>query len=208
MVKFTLITLLSLAVGVYSQGATVNTPTGVVECQPTQFTWTGGVAPYFLTLVAPGSPGTVLEDLGTQSGTSFTWTANLAANTAFVVAVKDSTGVQNFSGDATVGAGTSTCPSSSAAAGAVSTTSAGGATNATSVSTALSSATSSASSLIASITAKAASATSSVASKLSSASSSASVATSSSKPNSAHGILVPSTLVSGLLILTLAYFSV
>ncbi|KAG2741009.1 hypothetical protein P692DRAFT_20880446 [Suillus brevipes Sb2] len=85
-------------------GLTINTPANVVECQPILFSWTGGQAPYYLTLV-PGmssragnqwphlraiiftpqqSSGDIFEQIKsfpTQTGTSYTWNVDLQANT-------------------------------------------------------------------------------------------------------------------------------
>ncbi|EPQ54064.1 hypothetical protein GLOTRDRAFT_139471 [Gloeophyllum trabeum ATCC 11539] len=88
-------------------GLTVNTPTNVVACQPIQFTWADGTAPYFLSLVPGGQPSaTAIQQFPTQQGTSFSWSqVTLAPNTAFTIVLKDSTGAQAFSDIVTVQSG-------------------------------------------------------------------------------------------------------
>jgi len=107
MLVFAAFTLLSLALGALAQ-VTVNTPVGVVQCQPTQFTWSGGVAPYFLTFVVAGNPGDVVETIAQpQTTTTYMWIADLPVG-SYSLAVKDSTGAQGFSGAINVAAGTVT----------------------------------------------------------------------------------------------------
>ncbi|KZT22366.1 hypothetical protein NEOLEDRAFT_1138033 [Neolentinus lepideus HHB14362 ss-1] len=118
-------------------GLTVNTPTGVVECEPIQFTWTDGTAPYFLSLVPGGQPSAAaIEQFPTQQGTSYTWSAvNLQANTQFTVVLKDSTGTQAFSDIVTVQSGSTSClngSSSVAASGSSTAASSGSSTSAAS----------------------------------------------------------------------------
>lgn len=86
---------------------TVNSPTNVVECEPFQFTWSGGTPPYFLSLI-PATGQNPIKQFPQTSGTTFTWLVDLQANTNFNCALKDSTGTQAFSGQATIIAGTNT----------------------------------------------------------------------------------------------------
>jgi hypothetical protein len=88
-------------------GLTVNSPSNVVECEPFQFTWSGGTPPYFLSLI-PATDQNPIKQFPQQTGTSFTWLVDLQANTNFNAALKDSTGTQVFSGQATIIAGSST----------------------------------------------------------------------------------------------------
>ncbi|KAH9823551.1 secreted protein [Melampsora americana] len=89
--------------GATAQSVMVNTPTSVVQCLPVQLSWSGGQPPYFLSLIPGGQPsGTPLEDLGQQTGTSYSWKADLPANTAVTVQIRDSTGVLNYSDQFTV----------------------------------------------------------------------------------------------------------
>ncbi|KAG2744688.1 hypothetical protein P692DRAFT_20955394 [Suillus brevipes Sb2] len=76
-------------------GLTINTPANVVECQPILFSWTGGQAPYYLTLVPGGqSMASPIKSFPTQTGTSYTWNVDLQANTILWVTL------HGFLGDA------------------------------------------------------------------------------------------------------------
>ncbi|THU98470.1 hypothetical protein K435DRAFT_777455 [Dendrothele bispora CBS 962.96] len=70
----------------------INTPARLVEGQSALLTWSGGVAPYELSVQAGNAPGTTLEDLGKQDGTSFTWQVDIAAGTSVAIEVADSAG--------------------------------------------------------------------------------------------------------------------
>ncbi|CCM04303.1 uncharacterized protein FIBRA_06474 [Fibroporia radiculosa] len=113
---------------------TVNTiTTGVTECQPVLFTWSGGEAPYYLSLV-PGksTSSTPLRNFGEQQGTSYTWDVDAANGTQFTTVLKDSTGAIAFSDEQTVQSGTnSSCVVAAAAPSTSSseTTSEGSSTN-------------------------------------------------------------------------------
>ncbi|KAF7796639.1 hypothetical protein EIP86_007821 [Pleurotus ostreatoroseus] len=86
---------------------TINTLTGVVQCQPVKLTWSGGTPPYFLSLVPANQPAAnPLEQFPVQQGTDLTWDVNLPAGTSFTTVIKDSTGQPNYSSEQTVEAGT------------------------------------------------------------------------------------------------------
>ncbi|KAH9838431.1 uncharacterized protein C8Q71DRAFT_856382 [Rhodofomes roseus] len=109
-------------------GLTINTiTTGVQECEPVLFSWSGGTAPYFLSLV-PNKDTTAapIKNFGQITGTSMTWTVDLGQGTSFTNVIKDSTGATAFSDEQTVtsGGGTS-CANTSVteSAGAVGTAS-------------------------------------------------------------------------------------
>lgn len=90
-------------------GLTINTPSNVVECQPILFSWSGGQAPYYLTLVPGGqSMASPIKSFATQTGTSYTWNVDLQANTIFNIALKDSTGATAYSDIVTILAGSDT----------------------------------------------------------------------------------------------------
>ncbi|KAG1870601.1 hypothetical protein DFJ58DRAFT_763737 [Suillus subalutaceus] len=90
-------------------GLTVNTPADVVECQPVLFSWSGGVPPYYLTLVPGGqSMASPIKSFPTQTGTSYTWNVDLQANTIFNIALKDSTGTTAYSDIVTIMSGSDT----------------------------------------------------------------------------------------------------
>ncbi|KAH9063843.1 hypothetical protein EDB87DRAFT_1600655 [Lactarius vividus] len=96
--------------GASAQSLTVNTPLNVVVCQPLQISWTGGTAPYFLSVhpgAAPNDPA--LADFGTQQGTSFIWTAvNFPSGTSLDITLRDSSGLTSQSAPFTVQTGTDT----------------------------------------------------------------------------------------------------
>jgi len=97
--------LLTLASNV--MGLTINSPTGVAECEPLQFTWTTGTPPYFLSLI-PGANQSPIKMFPQTNATSLTWIVDLQAGTTFTAALRDNTGTQVFSAAATIIAGTST----------------------------------------------------------------------------------------------------
>ncbi|KAI5982684.1 hypothetical protein EDC04DRAFT_2874336 [Pisolithus marmoratus] len=101
----TLIATLVAAVPAVLAQLTINTPPNV----PTQLTWSGGQAPYYLSLVPGGQPtATPIEQFPNQNGTSYTWMVDLQAGTTFNIALKDSTGLTAYSDIITVQAGSST----------------------------------------------------------------------------------------------------
>ncbi|EIW83975.1 hypothetical protein CONPUDRAFT_49912 [Coniophora puteana RWD-64-598 SS2] len=108
--------------------ATINTPTNVVECEPIQFTWTGGQAPYYLSLIPAGQPSAnPLKTFPSQTGTSYSWTVDLQSGTALSAALKDSTGAIAYSDKFSVMAGTSTsCANTTVSEGGGSGSSSGG----------------------------------------------------------------------------------
>ncbi|KZP31685.1 hypothetical protein FIBSPDRAFT_775675, partial [Athelia psychrophila] len=75
-------------------------------CEPFKFTWTGGVPPYFLTLIPGANP---IKQFAQTSDLFLTWTVDLQAGTNFNADIKDSTGTNGFSAQATIIAGSSTC---------------------------------------------------------------------------------------------------
>ncbi|KAF8573486.1 hypothetical protein K439DRAFT_1642966 [Ramaria rubella] len=115
MVSFVSLAALALVPAVIAQSLMVNTPTGVVECEPVQITWTGGTPPYFLSFVPAGqSSAPAIKQFPTQNGNEFTWNADLGAGTTFTIALKDSAGSPAFSDIVTVESGpNSSCVNSS-----------------------------------------------------------------------------------------------
>ncbi|KAH8826630.1 hypothetical protein DL96DRAFT_1288491 [Flagelloscypha sp. PMI_526] len=69
----------ALSAAVNAQNSfTINTPGSSVVCQPLLITWAGGAPPYILSVVDGNNPtGAALEELGSQTGTSFTWKVNV-----------------------------------------------------------------------------------------------------------------------------------
>jgi len=131
------IAALALVSGAAAQGLTVNSPQNVVECQPFQFTWTGGSPPYFLSLI-PGAGQNPIKQFPQQTGTSFTWNVDLPTGTNFIASLKDSSGANAFAASASVIAGSDTScvntavqDSGSASAGSGSTAAGGSSASAT-----------------------------------------------------------------------------
>ncbi|KAF5342616.1 hypothetical protein D9611_001586 [Ephemerocybe angulata] len=128
----TAVAILGALAGAMAQ-VTVNTPLSVVVCQPVQFTWTGGQAPYFFSIL-PGNQPTApaLVDFGKLDGTSQSWTANLAPNTSIFLQVRDSNGALGQSGTITIQNGSDTScvgkPTSTTSGASSSTTPAGSST--------------------------------------------------------------------------------
>lgn len=88
----------------------INTPSNVVECEPTLLTWSGGTGPYTLSIVPGASPnGAAIENLGQQNTTSVTWVCNIAQGTSIGLALRDSTGAIAQSAPFTVNPGSSSC---------------------------------------------------------------------------------------------------
>ncbi|VDB88426.1 unnamed protein product [Peniophora sp. CBMAI 1063] len=84
----------------------INTPSTVLECQPVQFSWTGGLGPYYLAIIPGDQPfAPPMRRFPTQNGTTFTWNADLPANTKFNLLLRDSTGAQAYSATVTEGEG-------------------------------------------------------------------------------------------------------
>ncbi|KAI0734184.1 hypothetical protein C8Q72DRAFT_807967 [Fomitopsis betulina] len=91
-------------------GLTVNTiTTGVQECEPVLFSWTGGSAPYYLSLAnGKDTSSAPIKNFGQLNGTTYTWTVDLAEGVTFTTILKDSTGTTALSDVQTVAAGSST----------------------------------------------------------------------------------------------------
>jgi len=92
--QFTIASLVSLllAAGVNAQFM-INTPASAVQCQPLLLTWTGGQAPYFLSILPGGQPSaTPIIDFGQQNSTSITWLVNIPSGTSVGLTLRDSTG--------------------------------------------------------------------------------------------------------------------
>ncbi|KAJ7598758.1 hypothetical protein C8J56DRAFT_1039636 [Mycena floridula] len=64
---------------------TIHTPATVVQCQPVLLSWTGRQG--------NNPTGAPLEDLGVQTGHTFTWTVDIPAGTSVGFEIRDSTGV-------------------------------------------------------------------------------------------------------------------
>ncbi|KAM0755271.1 hypothetical protein T439DRAFT_353208 [Meredithblackwellia eburnea MCA 4105] len=81
------------------QAMQIVTPPALVQCQPAAITWTGGVAPYFVSVIPGGEvSGIPLKSFDSTTSTTITWT--------------DSTGALAYSAPVTIQAGTTTSCSS------------------------------------------------------------------------------------------------
>ncbi|OWZ58973.1 hypothetical protein C361_00263 [Cryptococcus neoformans Tu259-1] len=109
--------LLTAVAGVLAD-LTVSSPASLIQCQPVLLSWSGGSAPYYLAIIPGGEASAAsLKDFGEQSGTSLTWTVDIASGTSVSVKVTDSTGTINYSSPVTIMAGSSSsCVSTSTAA--------------------------------------------------------------------------------------------
>lgn len=103
------VTYLALFVASTLAQFTINTPANVVECQPTLLQWSGGTAPYFLSILPGATPnGAAVENLGQQNSTSVTWVCNIQSGTSLGLTLRDSTGLTAQSAPFTVNPGSST----------------------------------------------------------------------------------------------------
>ncbi|AAW40819.1 hypothetical protein CNA02520 [Cryptococcus deneoformans JEC21] len=109
--------LLTAVAGVLAD-LTVSSPATLIECQPALLSWSGGTAPYYLAIIPGGEASAAsLKDFGEQSGTSLTWTVDIASGNSVSLKVTDSTGTINYSSPVTIQAGSSSsCVSTSTAA--------------------------------------------------------------------------------------------
>lgn len=99
-------------------GQQINTPATLTVCQPALLSWSGGSAPYFLSVIPGGqASAAALKDFGSQSDTSETWNVDLPAGTSITLKLTDSTGNTVYSSPITIGAGTSTDCLNAAASG-------------------------------------------------------------------------------------------
>jgi len=90
-----------------AQQLQVNTITGIVQCEPSLLTWSGGQPPYFLTFIPVGQPSAApIKSFPKQSGTQLTWIADLPAGTSFNIQLRDNTGATAFSDQENITNGT------------------------------------------------------------------------------------------------------
>ncbi|KAH8117717.1 hypothetical protein DFH11DRAFT_854138 [Phellopilus nigrolimitatus] len=76
----------------------INTPPSIVQCEPVQFTWSGGTPPYYLSLLPGGSVSAdPLKSFPSTSDTMQEWKADIPSGTSITCALRDSTGSQVYS---------------------------------------------------------------------------------------------------------------
>ncbi|EKD03815.1 hypothetical protein A1Q2_01828 [Trichosporon asahii var. asahii CBS 8904] len=97
--------LAAVAVVAQDGGATVATPNGLTTCQPTLLTWTGGQAPYYVSIIEGGNPnGKAFKTWPATEATSLTWkVAEVPAGQSITVQVKDGSGAVKYSAAARQG---------------------------------------------------------------------------------------------------------
>jgi len=207
--------IVAFAVSALAQSASlvINTPTSLVECEPSAITFSGGTAPYYIS-VLPGGQTTAspLETFPTQTAAgTYTWTVNLQPGLAVTLQIRDSTGALNYAQEVTIQSSSiSSCllsssgasGSTAAASSGTSATSSGAGTSAAAASSTTSATTTSEKSS----TSAAAAASSTTAAAATSAASSAAAATTKSAANALvanipNGVAV---LVGGLVLALLA----
>ncbi|EMD34128.1 hypothetical protein CERSUDRAFT_117626 [Gelatoporia subvermispora B] len=136
----TAVALVAVLPAVLGQNLMVNSPPNIVQCEPTQLSWTGGSPPYYLSLIPAGQPSAAaIKSFPTQQGNSYTWNVDLQQGTSFSIELKDSTGNTAYSAIETVNPSSdSSCLNSSVSetgSGASSTGASSGAQTASSAST-------------------------------------------------------------------------
>ncbi|KAE9398122.1 hypothetical protein BT96DRAFT_822454 [Gymnopus androsaceus JB14] len=88
---------------------TVNTPTSLITCEPSLLEWSGGTAPYYVSILPGGDvSGSALRTFDATNATEYTWTVDIGADTEITVELKDSTGTIAYSAEVDIIAGSST----------------------------------------------------------------------------------------------------
>ncbi|KIO31613.1 hypothetical protein M407DRAFT_241715 [Tulasnella calospora MUT 4182] len=112
-----------VAVGIFAQtpavpDPSINTPTGVIQCQPVQLTCSGTQPPFVITIVPGGEANAApLETVGTTSENAVTWMADLPTNTNYTLLIRDGMGRTAASAPFVIFPGTdSACVKSNSAA--------------------------------------------------------------------------------------------
>ncbi|TFK84961.1 hypothetical protein K466DRAFT_588487, partial [Polyporus arcularius HHB13444] len=87
--RFSLSVVLAMAASVLAQGdpIVIDTPASAVQCQTTLVTWTGGVAPFNLSIVHDRTA----EHYNGLTERTFAWNTDLPANTDLFFFIIDST---------------------------------------------------------------------------------------------------------------------
>ncbi|TFK27139.1 hypothetical protein FA15DRAFT_666633 [Coprinopsis marcescibilis] len=109
--RFAPLAVLAYAAAVFAQSGdiTIDTPSGVIVCRPTQFTFSGGEGPWFLTAHPEGQPAAPPTiDFGLVTESPFRWTANITQGTRLFLRLVDQTGDNGESGPFGIGDGPDT----------------------------------------------------------------------------------------------------
>ncbi|GAA98709.1 uncharacterized protein L969DRAFT_91369 [Mixia osmundae IAM 14324] len=154
-----------------SAQAIINTPAALVFGQPALLSYSGGTAPYFISVLPGGqTAAAALETFPTQqTAGSYTWNVDIPVGTSVTLSIRDGTGAVNYSSERTI---LDASGSSSASSGASSATTAAGAAGGAAGSSSTGSAAASSASSAPASSSSAASSSSSASSAMSSASSS------------------------------------
>ncbi|KAG7531302.1 hypothetical protein FFLO_04480 [Filobasidium floriforme] len=92
-----------------AQGIQIAQPPNFVTCQPGRISWTGGEAPFFLSILPGGNTAaTPLVDLGQQTSNVYVWNANVQPGQDITVRISDSQGIVQYSSQIPVIAGSDT----------------------------------------------------------------------------------------------------
>ncbi|KAL1744109.1 hypothetical protein HDZ31DRAFT_82918 [Schizophyllum fasciatum] len=84
------------------QALTINTPSSLTTCQPSLISWSDGTPPYYLTILPGGQTSGTLKSFDQTDSTSVTWNVDIAADTSVTLAIKDSTGQQQYTQAVTI----------------------------------------------------------------------------------------------------------
>ncbi|RSH77529.1 uncharacterized protein EHS24_003085 [Apiotrichum porosum] len=103
-------TFAALMATALAQTFSVSTPASLITCQPSLISWTGGTAPFILSVIPGGDvSAAALEYLeSSTTSSSYTWTVNLVGGTYITFKVTDATGANVYSAPLTIQAGSST----------------------------------------------------------------------------------------------------
>ncbi|XP_006459364.1 hypothetical protein AGABI2DRAFT_191358 [Agaricus bisporus var. bisporus H97] len=99
--QLTIATAAALAL-VYARSAFavmgIDTPSTLVQCQPSLLAWHEGAPPYYLSVIPGGQPGaTPLKSFDAVNDLSRTWVVDIASGTVVTIVLKDSSGAIAYS---------------------------------------------------------------------------------------------------------------
>ncbi|CAD6984137.1 unnamed protein product [Tilletia controversa] len=76
----------------------VNTPAVLIQCQPYNIAWTGGLAPFYPVITRGGDIGDVIENFGEQEGKQVLWRVDQPVGDTVTFVITDSQGETATSG--------------------------------------------------------------------------------------------------------------